>query len=98
MIQFLEDLKGEGKKPLNAAERDELEKLRDEQNRLTIKASKLKKKSKKPDHSDSSDKEHKSEEDSDDSGKEESKKKHQPASDNSSDEVSKVLTIYVCMV
>lgn len=42
MIQFLEDLKGMGKKPLNAAELEELENLRKEHGRLRLKSQKLK--------------------------------------------------------
>lgn len=37
MIQFLEDLQGKGTAPISAEEREELEKLRDEQAKLRAK-------------------------------------------------------------
>lgn len=43
MIQFLEDLTGSGKKPLNSQEREELEILRKEHDRLKKKIKKQKK-------------------------------------------------------
>ena len=46
MIQFLEDLTGQGKKPLSDPEREELETLRREQARIKAKISKQKKPSK----------------------------------------------------
>lgn len=85
MIQFLEDMKGLGKLPLSTAEREELEKLRTEQQRLIAKISKqgAKKGAKKKDSDASSDS---------DGGKGAGKAKE----DNSDDDVSALCLALEC--
>ena len=82
MIQFLEDLKGQGKQPLTAVERDELETLRKDQQRLRGKLAKKKKESGKKgsDDSDSG-----SSEDSDKKAKKKKKAKGEDAKHSSDD-------------